>query len=137
MNFKEWLAKNETAGDSWGVPTAQPVARLYARYGGSAISGIMLPDSLPVDHMRQAAARADLERKLKKIQTKYKSSDNLENIYPAMEKQYQKLKSKLPRPQEFKDAPDQYTTAGWDSVGSNVDQDQASPAVFKALPMYR
>lgn len=136
MKFKEWLTKNETAGDSWGVPTAEPVGRLYARYGGSAISGIMLPDSLPVDHMRQAAARADLERKLKKIQTKYKSSDtkNLEGIYPAMEKQYQKSKSKLPRPQEFKDAPDQYTTAGWDSVG---EPDTEQRAFFKALPMYR
>ena len=135
MHFKEWLHKNETAGDSWFDPTAEPVARIYARYNGSAIDGIMLPNELPIDHARQEKAKEQLYNKLKNMHKKYRDSDKVTgDIWNQMEKNYLKKKPKLPRPQEFKDAPDQYTTVGWDSVG---EPDTGQRTFFKSLPMYR
>lgn len=148
MQFKEWLLKMETAGDSWLTPTAQPVARIYAKYYGSAIDGILLPDSLPVDHKRQEEARTLMKRSLaamKKRKQKnkkrdtgnYKTSDaDHGDLWTAFDKQYQKLRPRLPRPQNYNDAPEQYLTKGFDPNGG-PDWGTIDSGKFHPMPFYR
>jgi hypothetical protein len=147
MHFKEWLLQNETAGDSWIDPTAQPIQWLLrAQINGAPLQGVMNLSDYPPGSIRDPY-KADLLAKLtnyfkrhkkdKKDDIKFhhaneslKSSDT---VHEKLVKWYMKMKPKMPRPQEFKDAPDQYTTAGWDAVG---EPDTGQRANFKVLPSY-
>ena len=141
MHFKEWLNLQEIAVDSWGTPTAQPVARIYANYGGSALDGVLLPNSLPVDHRKQANVKELLQKQLKKFEKRnaansgnYKSSDGQGDLWAAFSQQYKKLRPRLPRPQNYNDAPDQYTTSGFDAIGT---PDTGQKTTFRPLTFFR
>jgi hypothetical protein len=146
MQFKEWLKQNETAGDSWIDPTAQPIQWLLrAQINGAPLQGVFNMDEFPPGSVKNPAA-ADLLAKLAKYYKRnkkdfskmnfrttsegYKDSDT---VHQKLLKYYMKNRQKLPRPQEFKDAPDQYTTAGYDDVGA---PDTGQRATFKVLPHY-
>ena len=140
MQFKDWLKIQETAGDSWLTPTAQPVARIYANYYGSALDGVLLPNHLPVDHKRQKEARESLQNKLNTIlknKNKYKNSDaDHGDLWDAFDKQYKKERPRLPRPQDYDDAPDQYVTADF-MVDGEPDWGTINSGKFKPMPYYR
>ena len=147
MQFKEWLLKQETAGDSWGVPTAQPVLwMLRAHPEGAPLQGVMNLEDFPPGSIKnpfKASLSKRLERYYKKNKTKNDKQLDMhsevfirqpkDTVYMRLLKYFLKYRDKLPRPQEFKDAPDQYTTAGYDDVGA---PDTGQRAYFKVLPHY-
>jgi hypothetical protein len=142
MQFKEWLQQNETAGDSWFDPTAQPIQWLLrAQINGAPLPGVIdladfPPGSIKNPYLNDLLAKLARYAKKKgnyspdKINYRYK---NESAIQQKLLKYYLKFKPKTPRPPEFKDGPDTYTNAGWDAVG---EPDTGQRATFKVLPHY-
>ena len=82
-----------------------------------------------------------MQKQLKKFEKRnaansgnYKSSDGQGDLWAAFSQQYKKLRPRLPRPQNYNDAPDQYTTSGFDAIGT---PDTGQKTTFRPLTFFR
>ena len=145
MQFKDWLLKQETAGDSWGTPTAQPVLWLLrAQPEGAPLQGVFDLKDFPPGSIKNPFVQSLIKR-LKKYYMKNKQPDEIQfqaeafirkrkdTVHLKMLKYFNKYRDKLPPAKLRGDSPDQETTQGFDDVG---EPDTGQKANFKVLPSY-
>ena len=78
MQFKDWLLKQETAGDSWGTPTAQPVLWLLrAQPEGAPLQGVFDLKDFPPGSIKNPFVQSLIKR-LKKYYMKNKQPDEIQ-----------------------------------------------------------